>query len=262
VEFNEDQWKFCLRVRQGPLEVELRSLVDLLVPIEPGLGILQRLAQLDRALELLGFQVLPAVSDGDLDAARLVSVKAVESTVGNVLREIARDEDRHTELKSSFSCCLDTYRKKPDLAPGHFKKLAVEDSCLSAMAGMMNAGGGVILIGVEDDKSVVGLAPDLLAMGVKNTDKWLLYVRSKIERWFMDGRSINPLIDFSFVDLDGKTIARAAVQPRPKLAFLFDQERDKFPPRIMVRENNRTTEVKPEGLEEFFDRRAHTRRSR
>jgi predicted HTH transcriptional regulator len=72
----------------------------------------------------------------------------------------------------------------------------------------LNAGGGDLLIGVDDDGNILGIADDLAVAG--NKDKLV----QNIESVFGKTLSPNPLglVHMGFVDIDGKTICRVRVQ--------------------------------------------------
>ncbi|HEU0154415.1 MAG TPA: ATP-binding protein [Arenimonas sp.] len=175
------------------------------------------------------------------------------------MAEINDDENENLELKSSFSCCIRTWRARPELEARQYRKPAVEDSLLCAMAGMMNASGGLVFVGVEDDHNPLGLGPDFHALGVSDVDRWLLKVRDKITTSFHEGVMVNDHISFSFHEIDGEIIARAVIRPRRRLALLAGQDGSGYH-RIMQRQGNRTVEIKPLAIEEFFEERLSNRR--
>lgn len=215
---------------------------------------LQRLARLEKTIEILGLQISPAI-DGNLDDRRLLSSAAPAASEHRIRDEVKHGEDQTTEYKSSLSCCLRTLAAKDDLHPHQYKSADVEDSCLTAIAGMMNTTGGVILVGVTDDQRVIGLSPDFRALEVNSTDRWLLYLRSKILSCFIDGRVVSSHVRVTFSDVDGLLVARLAVQARVTLTFLKNFEHPKCPPRLLRRLDNQTIEVTATELEEFFEQR-------
>ena len=257
MEFDDNQLAFCTAVRAKPRESSLNELLDTFVPYRIGeeSGLLYRVSKLEKVMNLLNLEVSPGFA-GDLSQPCLVSAAVTGTSEEQVRAEIYRGETSGVEFKSTFSCCLKTFRARSDLEPHQYKRLDVEDSCLSVIAGMMNTNGGVVLIGVEDNRNLVGLSPDYRALSVRDTDRWQLYVRDKIITRFSEGRSVSAHIKITFLELDSVTIARMQIQPRQKATFL-NNEHAKCPARLFRRLDNQTAEITAYEVEEFFeDRRA------
>lgn len=260
--YTPEQSAFCIAARAAPVVTTLRQLLDLLAPqTAAGEGILTRLAALSAVLEMVGLQATTSLEDGDLDSPRLIAAaRPTATTEAQLLAEINDDENENLELKSSFSCCVRTLRNTPGLEPRHYVKPIVEDSALSAIAGLMNAAGGVLYLGVEDNRNVIGLeATDYFALGLADSDKWLLRVRSKINSFFHEGVMVNEHVSFSFAQVHGVTIARAVVQPRIKVALLRAPDGGDYY-RLLHRQGNQTAEIKTPGMQEFYERRFLSRR--
>lgn len=261
MKFSESLQEFCAMARQEPVQISLRSLLDLAVPQEGAdTRLLGRLKDLQMMIDLFALEVNPALDDGDLDDERLVSNKQPSGLrAEQVLAEISRDEDNTLEKKSTYTCCLRTLRKNENLSPNQYRKPSVEHSFLTAIAGLLNASGGVVLVGVEDNNKICGLSPDFYAMSLSdgNTDQWLLAIRSKIDSSFFEGRMINEHIQFDFFKLDEKFVARAVVRPRRKIALLKSSENNIY--QIIQRQGNRSVQIEITYAEEFFENRYRAR---
>ena len=97
----------------------------------------------------------------------------------------------------------------------------IENACLKTMVAFLNTAGGILLVGVEDDGNVVGLAPDKFP----NADKYLLHVNNLIRQRI--GMEMAQFIKFGIKQLDEKEILCVQCSPSPEAAFLkHDQDED------------------------------------
>jgi putative two-component system response regulator len=76
------------------------------------------------------------------------------------------------------------------------KDLAVEMAWLKTIVAFLNSNGGTLLVGVDDEGSVVGYEKDAFA----NEDKYLLYVNNRIRQNI--GLEFAPYIRFALVPID------------------------------------------------------------
>jgi len=144
-----------------------------------------------------------------------------EAEKGTVIEEVRKllaigHETDAFECKSSFSWDI----KKGEHADW------LKDEVHIAICAMLNAKGGDLLIGVDDDMNVLGLEQDLARYGSK--DKLVQAIENPL------GKTLTPnpigLVDIKPVDLDGKTILRVQVKPD-------NTERYTFKDQIYVRRN-------------------------
>jgi DNA-binding response OmpR family regulator len=120
-------------------------------------------------------------------------------------------ENDRFELKSTLRWNLKANR------PGK----EIENACLKTMVAFLNTAGGILLVGVEDDGNVVGLAPDKFP----NADKYLLHVNNLIRQRI--GMEMAQFIKFGIKQLDEKEILCVQCSPSPEAAFLkHDQDED------------------------------------
>ena len=97
----------------------------------------------------------------------------------------------------------------------------IENSWLKTVIAFLNTDGGILLVGVEDDGNVLGLAPDKFP----NADKYLLHVNNLIRERV--GMEMAQFIKFGLKQLDGKDILCVQCSPSPEAAFLkCDQNED------------------------------------
>lgn len=77
---------------------------------------------------------------------------------------------------------------------------AIENSVLKTIVAFCNTKGGDLLIGVADDKTVLGIEHD----GFPNEDKFQLHLRNLLMDRIVP--SVAEFVEFSIVTIDGKTI--------------------------------------------------------
>jgi hypothetical protein len=127
---------------------------------------------------------------------------------------ILTGESKRIEFKSTWSYCLN----KKDIMP------YLEDKCLSNIVGFMNAVGGDLLIGVEDDGNILGIDTDLLKFKKnpkKNPnplDSFLNFIKDKLKTRV--GRDDMQFANWRYVEIDGKKILRIICEPAPKPVLL------------------------------------------
>ncbi len=94
-----------------------------------------------------------------------------------------------------------------------------KNTVVEAVAAFLNTAGGTLLIGVADDKSVVGLQQDYETLGrKKNRDGYKLFLTNLL----LDrlGDDCGPLIKVTFHEVEGKDVCRATVQPSPRPVYV------------------------------------------
>ncbi|MDA9612368.1 DUF262 domain-containing protein [Flavobacteriales bacterium] len=137
-----------------------------------------------------------------------------------------KKEDNFTEFKSSLLFC---YREKKHMN-------YIEHEVLKTIDAFLNAEGGMLLIGVDDDGNVLGLDEDLKLMGNKGKDGLLLRFDTMI---------INAL---------GK-------EQKNDIMIRFESHNDKEFIVVEVSQSNKPIFMKFKGKEEFYVRHAASSRS-
>lgn len=135
-------------------------------------------------------------------------------------------ESTKTEFKSTLRVNLHTNNKDPK----------IELSCMKTLAGFINTNGGTLLIGVADDKEILGLESDFNSFGNKQDllDEFQKHLDNLIENYL--GNSAFSLFTLYFHEFDGKMICR------------IDVERNKTKPIYLKNKVNGN-------IEEFYIRR-------
>lgn len=111
-----------------------------------------------------------------------------------------------------------TARYNPDTGKVD-KKL--EHSVLKSVAGFMNAGGGVSLIGVRDQKYPTGMTDDYSTTGNNGRDGFENWLITRLDREI--GKSPTAtLVDVTFEEFPEGDVCRLDVRPSPKPIYLSD----------------------------------------
>jgi hypothetical protein len=144
------------------------------------------------------------------------------------------DEDKHTEYKSSFKYDYRTKQPNPILVK----------EIVTSVLGFLNCGGGKIIIGISDQKEILGIDYDLKLFG--DWDKFQLAIEDALQKY-----SDNPLTDFIFIQKaqkDKKELCIITVKPYPKQVYYIDGKTEEF----YVRDGNRTIKLTTKQAHEYI----------
>jgi ATP-dependent Lon protease len=130
------------------------------------------------------------------DSDEIDGVKTIEEL-------IAAGESRTVEFKSSARWGY----QKGDRDP------VVEQAVVKAVAGFMNAHGGTLLIGIDDEGKPIGLANDYKLVKGKNRDGLENWLTDLLEKALGKPAVANAAV--SFAAMDGEDVCRIDVRPSP-----------------------------------------------
>jgi len=141
---------------------------------------------------------------------------------------IENHETEKTELKSSL--CYDYDKKNKYWVP----ELAVA----KAVASFLNSDGGFVLIGVKDDKTILGLEKDFEAIHSTTEDAFKLHFTSVIGNYI--GLENTPYVKIRFTEKEGKKIAVVVIPKKaPKEVFVTENKT----PHLYIRSGNSSREL-------------------
>lgn len=112
-----------------------------------------------------------------------------------VQKLLTTDENRVLELKSTGCKNLHTGKKDPN----------VELAIVKSIAGFMNANGGTLLVGVDDQGLPVGIAQEFSELKNPNTDGWQLWLTDLVSTHLGTGAATG--LDTKFCTIDGFIVA-------------------------------------------------------
>jgi CheY-like chemotaxis protein len=143
-------------------------------------------------------------------------------------------ESDKLELKSSLQ--WDVRENKEN------KKLQL--SVLKTIAAFLNADGGTLLIGVEDDGKIFGLSKDLDCLSNRNLDQFERHLVQLIETNI--GKKFLPYLKLRFVKINDQDVCGVYVRKSPQAAFLKSEKGIEF----YIRSGNSTRSL---NIQEFHD---------
>lgn len=129
-----------------------------------------------------------------------------------VRERIRAGESKRVEFKETFSFDVKKQTKEP----------YIEEAALKTVVAFLNSDGGDLLLGVQDNGNVVGLAAEIQAIHKSNRDKFLLHVKNALRDRI--GAPSYPLIDQRIVELQGNMILWVRCAPSEVPAFLDEEK--------------------------------------
>jgi hypothetical protein len=164
-------------------------------------------------------------------AARLQPARPREP----VLELIRRGESDRLEFKSSARWNLHTRARDE----------RIELVIAKAVSGFLNADGGTLLIGVNDDGEPVGLANDFTVVKSPDADRFELWLRDFLATTLGQPAAVQPVIDFTPVTVEQADtyICRVTCPASPRPVFLRPGKGG-AQPELWVRIGNSTRQLK------------------
>jgi predicted HTH transcriptional regulator len=114
----------------------------------------------------------------------------------------------------------------------------VENSVLKTIVAFCNTKGGELLIGVADDKNIVGIEHD----GFPNEDKFQLHLRNLLMDRIVP--SVAEFVEFSIVTIEGKTICHVKCKRSRRQEIWLKPDKN-APELFYVRIGPSSTELQP-----------------
>lgn len=107
------------------------------------------------------------------------------------------------------------------------------------VAGLLNADGGHLLIGVDDEGQVVGLADDFTLMKQPDSDRFELWLRDYLTRTI--GAAATTSLSVSFPVLSGQEVCHVRIPPGTRPVYLIPAKGEG--PQLWVRVGNSTRQL-------------------
>jgi hypothetical protein len=158
--------------------------------------------------------------------------------LATTLELIATGEGAYVEFKASAR--FSQHTKTRDVR--------IEENIVKTIAGFANAGGGTLLIGVNDEGAVVGLENDYSLLGKPNRDGFELWLRDTLETYL--GKVATTDLAVSFESLDGAEVCRVDVTPADAPVFARPPKGNKAVD-FYIRLGNSTRRLGPDELLEY-----------
>ena len=191
---------------------------------------------LTSVLVILGYAVV-AIPVGVITSEVLAAKKAREAL-------LAGEETERREFKSSaFYSYADPNIPQRDI---------FEASVLKPVAGFLNARGGFLFIGVDDNGTPLGIQPDL-DMKSWNTEKYVRHLTQRIGGEF--GSAAATSTHISIETVKGLEVCVVEVDPSPDPVWLLKAEKSGKRKAFYVRTSNSTRELSGPDLVSYFRKR-------
>lgn len=173
----------------------------------------------------------------------------IDKEIVRVKELIKKGESANVEFKSTLRYCL--HQKKEE------KKL--EHACMKSIAAFLNSNGGILLIGISDDKTIKGLDLDFLTFKKKTDlkDEFQKHLDNLIQQYL--GNSIYIFLEIKFHDIYDKTICEIQVKPNNnKHSMLRNMSLPGNPQEFFIRRSGSTTQLTPEEMIDYIRSRWST----
>lgn len=142
--------------------------------------------------------------------------KYSEDVVDDIYELLSMNEGQHLEFKSSLRYDYNTKQVNQGL----------EHVVMKTICAFFNAEGGTLLIGLSDNKEVMGIENDYLVIRNQNRDGFENHLLGLISNCI--GNYYLPYLGIVFHNMLGKDLCQVNVIPSPKPAFLNNNGKQEF----------------------------------
>jgi len=155
---------------------------------------------------------------------------------------ISIGESPNTEFKSTLRVNLHTDRPDDKM----------ELACIKTIAGFMNTKKGTLIIGIADNKEILGLNTDFESFGNKTDllDEFQKHLDNLVEKYI--GNSAYSLIKIYFPEIEGKMICRIDVDFR-KSGAIYVKNKSKNTEEFYIRRAASTTALNPSEMMNYIE---------
>lgn len=162
--------------------------------------------------------------------------------IPSVRKILEDDENRYLEFKSSLRWDYRQEKVNPEL----------EKIIMKTIAAFGNTDGGILMIGVDDDKNILGLEKDFLTLKKSDADYYEVHLRNLMHK-MMGVKYVSKYIRTQFETVeDEKTVCKIKVIPANEPLYLkFKNRNGQTEEKFFVRSGNSSHEI--ESIAEIND---------
>ena len=131
---------------------------------------------------------------------------------------------------------------------------AMEHEIVKTVAAFLNADGGTLLIGVDDDGEPLGLKNDYQTLRKQNNDGYMLFLNNDLLLREI-GKDSGTLFQITFHQVSGQDICRVVVQPSPKPVYVEVKDRSGKKEVFYLRGNNSSVKLSTEEVADYSKNR-------
>ncbi len=135
----------------------------------------------------------------------------------------------------------DNLLREIDKINGNLASKAIMHSAFKTLAAFANTNGGALLLGVRDDKTVLGLEIDYMSLKEPDRDGFGKFFDSKIKEYFEE--SFSSLLEREYLKFPEGDILIVKVRPSIEPIFLLKDKEGKSTEELFVRELTSTKEI-------------------
>ena len=147
---------------------------------------------------------------------------------------LMEDENRYLEFKSSLRWDYRQEKVNP----------ALEQVIFKTMAAFGNTDGGILLIGVDDDKNILGLEKDFSTLKKNDADYFEIHLRNLIHT-LMGVKYVSKYVRMNFETIDSKVVCKIKILKADEPLFLQTKDKNgKSEEKFYVRSGNSSQEIK------------------
>ncbi|CAM2764556.1 helix-turn-helix domain-containing protein [Actinomyces slackii] len=159
------------------------------------------------------------------------------------IAEMARlGESDRLEFKSSARWNLRTDKRDE----------AMETVVAKTVTAFLNSSGGTLLLGVDDDGTLIGLGPDYTTLKQPDADRFELWLRDMWRTRLGTNAAALPLVDFAPTPQGDAEVCRITVPPAPWPVYLRSKGRDA---ELWVRVGNSTRRLEVDDAVDYVSLR-------
>ncbi len=153
------------------------------------------------------------------DTKPRLSIKDKQEKIARLQEIIARGENKYCEFKSSL---------RLDIKKGTIEKY-IEHTAFKNIVGFLNSEGGTLIIGVDDDKNILGLEETDYKTFSKpdKVDEWSKHLDNLVQN-FLGNKMHVSIKAPEFIPVDDKTIVLIEVKPSPEPVWLKNGNTEEF----------------------------------
>lgn len=187
-------------------------------------------------LELLPLSLNQVQPKGPNEHIKIIIPPDIKST--HQLNTILENEEsEYLEFKSSL---------RWDYVTGNINK-GLEKTIVRSIASLLNSNGGTLLIGVNDEKKVLGITRDLLTLKKKNIDGFFQHLISLISTHI--GAEYTSFVQIQFEAIENETVCILKVTRSPNPVFTKEGESRLF----YIRSGNSSRELNSQEVYHYIN---------
>ncbi len=244
--FNSEYGKLVLQSAMPnwklPIEKIQHSFENIMIPIPPLQDqkfIVSTRKQLDTlATEIKNFNSLFSLNPNEgkkfhdqlSDMLRVIDKLTQPDKVRQIIK---KGETKTSEFKQTMSLCIKK-RTKEDY---------IQVAALKTVVAFLNTDGGDLIIGVDDDKNIIGINVEVELLYKNSVDKYLLHWKNLIKENI--GEEFYPFIDPKIVEIESKILLHVECKSSKRPCFLKKSE-------FYVRTNPATDKLEGQTLIDYI----------